>query len=113
MFGLYEYDLNYLSLHLGMGAVVITGGLEACGTGFGNTKSAIARKQDLAFAPFRASVDYGLFYKQVVFVQRRDGFVFQVAGESDYYGFDDDTTTPSQTEAELAINTIASLFAPA
>ena len=48
-----------------------------------------------------------------MFVPRRDGFVFQVAGESDYYGFDDDTTTPSRTEAELAVNTIASLFAPA
>jgi hypothetical protein len=61
----------------------------------------------------QAGVDYGLYYKEVVFVPRRDGFVFHFIGESDYYGFDDDTTTASRTEAEFAVNTIASLFTPA
>jgi hypothetical protein len=37
--------------------------------------------------------------------------VFQVAGESDYYGFNDDTTIPDRAEAEHAVNTIAGLFA--
>jgi hypothetical protein len=36
--------------------------------------------------------------------------VFQVLGDSDYYGFNDETTTPDRGEAELAVNTIAGLF---
>jgi glycine/D-amino acid oxidase-like deaminating enzyme len=55
-------------------------------------------------------VGYGLYYKRVSFVPRRDGLVFQVVGNDDYYGFNDDTTTPSRAEAELAVNTIAGLF---
>ena len=55
-------------------------------------------------------VNYGLFYKDVSFVPRRDGLVFQRVGEDDYYGFDDETTSPDRTEAELAVNTIAALF---
>lgn len=59
------------------------------------------------------TVNYGLYYKHVAFVPRRDGLVFQVVGEDDYYGFDNDSTTPDRAEAELAVNTIAGLFAPA
>jgi hypothetical protein len=55
-------------------------------------------------------INYGLFYKGAAFVPRRDGLVFQVVGDDDYYGFDDDTTTPNRPEAELAVNTIAELF---
>jgi glycine/D-amino acid oxidase-like deaminating enzyme len=56
-------------------------------------------------------VGYGLFYKGVSFVPRRDGLVFQAVGENDYYGFADATTVPDPTEAEHAVNTIAALFA--
>jgi glycine/D-amino acid oxidase-like deaminating enzyme len=55
-------------------------------------------------------VNYGLFYKDVSFVPRRDGLVLQKVGEDDYYGFDDETTTPDRTEAEAAVNTLAELF---
>ena len=55
-------------------------------------------------------VRYGLFYRNVGFVPRRDGLVFQVAGDSDYYGYDDDTEVPDRDEAERAVNTITSLF---
>jgi glycine/D-amino acid oxidase-like deaminating enzyme len=58
-----------------------------------------------------AGVNYGLFYKGVGFVPRRDGLVFQVAGDNDYYGYNDDSETPDRAEAERAVNTIASLFA--
>jgi glycine/D-amino acid oxidase-like deaminating enzyme len=58
-----------------------------------------------------ADVNYGLFYKNVGFVPRRDGLVFQAAGENDYYGYNDDTEVPNREEAERAVNTIASLFA--
>jgi glycine/D-amino acid oxidase-like deaminating enzyme len=56
-------------------------------------------------------VRYGLFYKNVGFVPRRDGLVFQVTGENDYYGYGDDTEVPDRAEAERAVKTIASLFA--
>ena len=39
----------------------------------------------------QADVSYGLFYNSVAFVPRRDGLVFQVVGDNDYYGYDDDT----------------------
>jgi glycine/D-amino acid oxidase-like deaminating enzyme len=55
-------------------------------------------------------INYGLFYKGVSFVPRRDGLVFQVVGEDDYYGFNDDTAVPDRSEAERAVNTIAGLF---
>jgi hypothetical protein len=56
-------------------------------------------------------ISYGLFYKDVSFVPRRDGLVFQAVGESDYYGYDDPTALPDRAEAERAVNTIAGLFA--
>ena len=55
-------------------------------------------------------VHYGLYYKRVSFIPRRDGLVFQFVGDSDYYGFNDENTTPDRAEAELAIDTIAELF---
>jgi FAD dependent oxidoreductase len=56
-------------------------------------------------------IRYGLFHKDVAFVPRRDGFVFQFVGDSDYYGYGDDTTIPDPAEAERAIRTIVGLFA--
>jgi len=55
-------------------------------------------------------INYGLFYKGVSFVPRRDGLVFQVVGEDDYYGFNDDTALPDRGEADRAVTTIAALF---
>jgi D-amino-acid oxidase len=59
-------------------------------------------------------IHYGLAYKDTNFVPRRDGNIFQVVGDSDYYGFGDDSTVPDPAEAQHAVSTIASLFnAPA
>jgi glycine/D-amino acid oxidase-like deaminating enzyme len=57
----------------------------------------------------QTEVNYGLYYKGVSFVPRRDGAVFQIV-DDDYFGFDDDTTTPDRSEADRAVNTIAGLF---
>ncbi|MGO9935204.1 MAG: FAD-dependent oxidoreductase [Steroidobacteraceae bacterium] len=64
----------------------------------------------LARAIPQPEVGYGLIYKGVAFVPRRDGLVFQALGDNDYYGFGDDTTLPDRAEAERAVNTIAQLF---
>ena len=57
-----------------------------------------------------SNLNYGLYYKGVGFTPRRDGLVFQATGDSDYYGYNDDSEKPDRAEAERAVNTIASLF---
>jgi glycine/D-amino acid oxidase-like deaminating enzyme len=76
---------------------------------FGDNSLTPVRGQ-LARAIPQPEINYGLYYKGVSFVPRRDGLVFQVVGESDYYGFDDDTVVPNRDEADRAVKTIASLF---
>jgi glycine/D-amino acid oxidase-like deaminating enzyme len=85
-------------------------------TGYGaralfNDQSLTPVRGQLARVIPQPEVGYGLFYKGVSFVPRRDGLVFQVVGDDDYYGFDDDTTMPDRAEAEHAVSTIAALFA--
>jgi glycine/D-amino acid oxidase-like deaminating enzyme len=85
-------------------------------TGYG----ARALFQDTSVIPVRgqlarmmpaADVNYGLFYKSISFVPRRDGWVFQDVGDNDYFGYNIDTAQPDRSEAERAVRTIASLFA--
>jgi hypothetical protein len=51
-----------------------------------------------------------LAYQGSWLIPRRDGLVFQLTGASDYFGFDDSTTTPDRAEAERAVGAIAGLF---
>ena len=76
---------------------------------FGDESITPVRGQLARMIP-QPDIDYGLFYKGVSFVPRRDGLVFQVVGDDDYYGFNDDSTEPDRAEAELAVNTIAELY---
>jgi glycine/D-amino acid oxidase-like deaminating enzyme len=85
-------------------------------TGYGaralfNDQSIVPVRGQLARTIPDPDVSYGLFYKNVGFVPRRDGLVFQATGDDDYYGYNDDTEVPDRAEAERAVNTIASLFA--
>jgi glycine/D-amino acid oxidase-like deaminating enzyme len=79
---------------------------------FGDQSVTPVRGQLTRLIP-QVEVNYGLFYKGVLFVPRRDGLVFQAVGENDYYGFDDATTVADRAESERAVNTIAGLFANA
>ena len=84
-------------------------------TGFGaralfGDESVIPVRGQLARTIPEPEVGYGLFYKNVSFVPRRDGLVFQVIGDDDYYGFNDESTIPNRAEAELAVNTIAGIY---
>jgi glycine/D-amino acid oxidase-like deaminating enzyme len=76
---------------------------------FGDQSLTPVRGQ-LARAIPQPEVNYGIFYQGVSFVPRRDGLVFQVVGEDDYYGFNDDTAVPDRGEADHAVNTIGGLF---
>jgi glycine/D-amino acid oxidase-like deaminating enzyme len=83
-------------------------------TGFGaralfGDQSLTPVRGQLARAIPQPEIGYGLYYKGVSFVPRRDGLVFQVV-EDDYFGFGDDTTVPDRSEAGRAVNTIAQLF---
>jgi glycine/D-amino acid oxidase-like deaminating enzyme len=87
-------------------------------TGYGaralfGDESIVPVRGQLARAIPQPEINYGLFYKGVSFIPRRDGLVFQVIGDDDYYGFNDDTTVPDRAEAELAVNTIGGLYKPA
>jgi len=76
---------------------------------FGDQSITPVRGQLTRLIP-QAEVNYGLFYKGVSLVPRRDGLVIQAVGDNDYYGFDDATTVPDRDESERSISTIASLF---
>jgi len=87
-------------------------------TGYGaralfDDASVIPVRGQLARTIPEPQLNYGLIYKGVAFVPRRDGLVFQIIGENDYYGFNDESAVPDRAEAELAVNTIAGLFSPA
>ena len=79
---------------------------------FGDASITPVRGQLTRLIP-QSEVNYGLFYKDVLFVPRRDGLVFQAVGQNDYYGFGDSTTVADRAESEHAVNTIAGLFAGA
>ncbi|HSY05620.1 MAG TPA: FAD-dependent oxidoreductase [Steroidobacteraceae bacterium] len=84
-------------------------------TGYGaralfNDQAVIPVRGQLARMIPEPQINYGLIYQGVAFVPRRDGLVFQMIGENDYYGFNDDTMVPDRAEAEHAVNTIAELF---
>jgi glycine/D-amino acid oxidase-like deaminating enzyme len=84
-------------------------------TGYGaralfGDESVIPVRGQLARLIPQPDVNYGLFYKRVSFVPRRDGMVFQAVGDNDYYGFNDPAVDPDRIEAERAVNTIAELF---
>ena len=85
-------------------------------TGYGaralfQDESVIPVRGQLARMMPMGDINYGLFYKSVSFVPRRDGWVFQDVGANDYYGYNIDTAQPDRSEAERAVRTIASLFA--
>ncbi len=58
-------------------------------------------------------VRYGLVYRQVLAVPRRDGIVVQSFAGGDMKGYGDANETPERAEAEQAVMTLAELFSPA
>jgi glycine/D-amino acid oxidase-like deaminating enzyme len=77
---------------------------------FGDESITPVRGQ-LAHTIPQTDIHYGLAYQGSWLIPRRDGLVFQLTGESDYFGFGDAATTPDRSEAERAVNTITALFA--
>jgi len=61
----------------------------------------------------QSDVRYGLVYRQVLAVPRRDGIVVQSFEGGEMKGYGDANETPERAEAEQAVMTLAELFSPA
>jgi len=61
----------------------------------------------------QADVRYGLTYRQVIAVPRRDGIVVQSFASGEMEGYGDTNETPDRAESEQAVRTLAGLFTPA
>ncbi|MPZ35187.1 MAG: FAD-dependent oxidoreductase [Rhodospirillales bacterium] len=57
-------------------------------------------------------VRYGLVYRQVLTVPRRDGLVVQSFAGGERQGYGDTNEAPDRAEAEQAVRTLAELFSP-
>jgi D-amino-acid oxidase len=57
-------------------------------------------------------VRYGLVYRQVIAVPRRDGIVVQSFEGGEMKGYGDTNEAPDRAEAEQAVTTLAELFSP-
>jgi glycine/D-amino acid oxidase-like deaminating enzyme len=55
-------------------------------------------------------VDYGVFYKDVNVLSRRDGIVVQAIEGGDMKGYGDTNETPDRAEAERAVTILAELY---
>jgi glycine/D-amino acid oxidase-like deaminating enzyme len=75
-------------------------------------ESVIPVRGQLAHMIPQPDVHYGVQYNRVGMTPRRDGFVLQVSGQDDYYGYGIAAREPDMAEAELAVRTIASAFKP-
>jgi glycine/D-amino acid oxidase-like deaminating enzyme len=84
-------------------------------TGYGaralwKDESIIPVRGQIAWLIPQPEVNYGVYYKNVSVLPRRDGIVVQYVGETEAWGYNDDNETVSRKEAEDAIATIASLY---
>ncbi len=87
-------------------------------TGYGaralfDDTSLVPVRGQLARTPSEPDVGYGLVAAGAAFVPRKDGFVFQILGPDEYYGYGDETAVPDREEANRAVRTITGLFAVA
>ena len=55
-------------------------------------------------------VHYGVSYKDVSFLPRRDGVVIQIVGDSDYDGYRIEAAVADRAEAEHGVTTTASRY---
>jgi glycine/D-amino acid oxidase-like deaminating enzyme len=58
-------------------------------------------------------VRYGLLYRNVLTVPRRDGLVVQSFAGGEMQGYGDTSEAPDRAEAEQAVRRLARLFSPA
>ena len=84
-------------------------------TGYGaralwKDESLVPVRGQIAWLIPQPEVGYGVYYKGVGTLSRRDGMVVQNSGADDSYGYNDANEQPDRKEADDAVKTIASLF---
>lgn len=87
-------------------------------TGYGaralmRDESIVPVRGQIAWLIPQARVRYGLYYRDISVLARKDGIVVQAVGADDTFGYNDGNETPDRAAAEASVNVIASLFAPA
>ena len=85
-------------------------------TGYGaralfRDESVVPVRGQIAWLLPQPGVNYGLFYRNVSLLGRRDGIVVQDMGPDDRFGFGDANETADRAAAEASVRTIAQLFA--
>jgi glycine/D-amino acid oxidase-like deaminating enzyme len=73
-------------------------------------ESIVPVRGQLAWLIPQPEVTYGVFYRHVGVISRRDGLIVQQTGPDESYGYRDENEQTDRAEAEAAVATIASLF---
>ncbi|HET6972118.1 MAG TPA: D-amino-acid oxidase, partial [Phenylobacterium sp.] len=84
-------------------------------TGYGaralwKDESIVPVRGQLAWLIPQPELGYGVYYRGVSTVARRDGLIVQKTGADDSFGLNDDNEAPDRAEAEESVKVIASLF---
>ena len=73
-------------------------------------ESIVPVRGEIAWLIPQSEVNYGVFYRDVSVLARRDGIVVQPLAGGDMRGYGDDNETADRAEAEAAVATIAELY---
>jgi glycine/D-amino acid oxidase-like deaminating enzyme len=84
-------------------------------TGYGaralwKDESIVPVRGQIAWLIPQPEVNYGVFYKNISVVSRRDGIVIQYLGKSDMEGYNDSNEQPDRGAAESAVKVVAELY---
>ena len=74
-------------------------------------ESIVPVRGQIAWLIPQPEVNYGVIYKGVNMLPRRDGIVMQMVDGGDMRGYGDDNETPDREEARTAVARIADLYA--
>jgi len=84
-------------------------------TGYGaralwKDESIVPVRGQIAWLIPQPEVNYGVIYKNVAAIARRDGIVIQALGTSDMEGYNDSNEEPNRGASEAAVGVMAELF---
>jgi hypothetical protein len=73
-------------------------------------ESVVPVRGQIAWLIPQPDVHYGVFYKNVFVLGRRDGIVVQAGGKGEMEGFNDTNEQPDRAAAEESVQTVAEMF---
>jgi len=84
-------------------------------TGYGaralwNDESIVPVRGQIAWLIPQPEVNYGVQYKNLIILSRRDGIVVQDVGTSEMFGYGDSDEQPDRAAAESAVQVVAGLY---